>query len=143
MITNNIKSFVLLKYEIITSDSDTWDLCEKYPAEVKSRWAWRCAEDVEHLAKGYPKAEECIRIAKLYRDGLATKEELDRAWNDSSAITYATTAYYAGNAASAAASAAAYAAYYAAYHATAKREEKWKLYIGWLIQELCEWESKQ
>jgi hypothetical protein len=141
---NEIQSFVLLKYEILTSNSDTWHLCDTYPAEVRSRWAWRCAGDVEHLAKGYPKAEECIRVCKLYRDGLATKEELDKAW-------YATNADAAAYAYAYAAAAHAYYAYHAclayAYASTNNitytKEEKWKLYISWLIEELCKWESKK
>ena len=88
---NDIKSFVLLKYEIITSDQSTWDRLEKYPDSVKSKWAWRCAADVEHLAQGYPEAEECIRVAKAYRDGKATKEELNGAWAN---VPYASFAAY-------------------------------------------------
>ena len=80
MINSDIKTFVLLKYKILTSDSSTWHLCDTYPESVRKSWAWRCASDVEDLAKGHKKAEECIRIAKLYRDGLATEEELDKAW---------------------------------------------------------------
>jgi hypothetical protein len=144
---NDIKTFVLLKYEILTSDADTWHLCDTYPAEVRSRWAWRCAADVEHLAKGYPKAEECIRVAKLYRDGLANKEELDKAWcaanASANAYAYAAATYQAAHYAYYAAYAAAHAAN-AYVHASAyAKEEKWKLYISWLIEELCEWESKQ
>ena len=167
----DIKSFVLLKYEILTSNSSTWDLCETYPPEVRSKWAWRCAADVEHLAKGHKEAEECIRVAKLYRDGLATKEELNKAWNavpyaangagayavrgaasahsatyrGSAYSAYATHAYYAATYAASGANsahAAYYATYYAAYYA-GQRDEKWKLYISWLIEELCEYESKQ
>jgi len=144
---NDIKTFVLLKYEILTSDSDTWNRCEAtYPDSVKQKWAWRCAADVEHLAtKGHhPEAEECIRIAKLYRDGKATIKELDKAWLD---VPLFGAAYYATCAACAAynAAKAAYAASSAdaafATTSTFEREEKWKLYIGWLIEELCEYES--
>jgi len=173
---DDIKTFILLKYEILTSNSDTWKRCEAtYPDSVKSKWAWRCASDVEHHAKGYPEAEKCIRIAKLYRDGKATMEELKKAWNKvpytvRSASYYtattakaayaayrAATAYYAASAAYAyyAASAAyAHAAYYAsdatayhavdsAYYAGSAKEEKWNLYIGWLIEELCEYENTE
>jgi len=78
---NDIKTFVLLKYEILTSDQSTWHLCETYPAEIRSKWAWRCAGDVEHLAKGHVEAEEYIQVAKLYRDGKASKKELDEAYH--------------------------------------------------------------
>ena len=42
---NDIKSFVILKYPMITSDSNTWNLCEKYPESVNKKWALRCARD--------------------------------------------------------------------------------------------------
>jgi len=157
---NDIETFVRLKYEILTSDSDTWERCEaSYPGSVKKKWAARCAADVEHLVKGYPKAEKCIKIAKLYRDGKATITELKKAWHDVPVAT---------NHAAEAAAHAAYSTYHAAYstyHHTAAtyatyatyaaddatsaaddatgavREEKWKLYIGWLIEELCEYEG--
>jgi len=146
---NELKTFVLLKYEILTSDSDTWERCEStYPVSVKSKWAVRCAADTEHLAKGHSKAEECIRITKLYRNGAATLEELNKLWNDLSLYNSTDVVAYH----------AAYAYYYAINHAghthyagaaynaasaafSAMQEEKWKLYIGWLIEELCEYES--
>ena len=144
---NDTKSFVLLKYEILTSNQNTWHLCKTYPESVKSKWAWRCAADVEHLAKGHKEAEECIRVAKLYRDGLATKEELNKAWNaatwHAAHATYATHAAYAATHATTHATRAAYAAYYATHAASSQRDGKWKLYISWLIEELCEYESKQ
>jgi len=128
IIVDDVKTFVLLKYEILTSDRNTWHLCDTYPEEVRSKWAWRCANDVEHLAKGNKRAEECIRVAKLYRDGLATRKELDKAWN---------AAYYYSSASTAS------SAYHAAYASTASRKEKWNLYIGWLIEELCNYELMQ
>jgi len=160
---NEIETFVRLKYEILTPNSDTWERCEAtYPASVKSKWAWRCATDVEHLAEGYPEAEKCIAVAKLYRDGKATMKELKKAWNkvlDSDAFggdassyaayyasvaTYRAAAVHAGDA-SDAGSYAAYRAAAAHDHAAAisNREEKWKLYIEWLIEELCEYEQAQ
>jgi len=151
MVDNELKTFVLLKYEILTSDSDTWKRCEDtYPESVKSNWAWRCAAEVEHLANGYPEAEEFIRIAKLYRDGKATMEELEKAWNK---VQYAVDAAYYYEAAAAAYYAADAVYYYAssaargvdaAYHCdatVAEQEEKWKLYISWLIEELCAYEK--
>jgi len=148
---NDIETFVILKYEILTSNSDTWKRCEStYPAEVKSKWAWRCAADVEHLAKGYPEAEECIRIAKLCRDGKATMEELDKAWQEVPYSAYTNSAYYAadGKQAARAAFYAALAAANASYHSgdnvdisCAVQKEKWNLYGDWLVEELCEYES--
>ena len=146
IVNTDTKTFVLLKYKILTSDDSTWHLCETYPESVRKAWAWRCAEDVEHFAKGYSGAEEFIRIAKLYRDGLATQKELDKAWHE---VPYPTSAYHAANAAyaqsayyAAAANHAAYAAYRAGNcYPHNQGEEKWKLYISWLIEELCEYES--
>jgi len=147
---DDIKTFVLLKYEILTSDSNTWHLCGTYPDEVRSKWAWRCAADVEHLANGNNGAMECIRVAKLYRDGLATKDELKQAWYSADAANYPA-AYYAYT--------AAYSATQSYYAVTAdeaasateaanvnagyghKAEEKWNLYIEWLIEELCGYEK--
>jgi len=147
---DDIKTFVLLKYEILTYEKSTWHLCNTYPPEVNSKWAWRCAGDVEHLAKGNKEAEECIRVAKLYRDGLATRKELDKAWLAAAAYSAAYyAAYYAAYSAYYAAYSAAYYAAYSAYSAAAAasatttvtvKEEKWNLYISWLIEELCEYE---
>jgi len=144
---NELKTFVLLKYEILTSDTSTWERCEAtYPVSVKSKWAWRCAADVEHLAKGHhTKQEECIRIAKLYRGGgKATIEELNKAWREFP---------HSAGGRRRAAVAAYYAVAITAYHATTittttasaiiNREEKWAMYIGWLIEELCEYEKNQ
>ena len=153
------ESFVKLKYELITQDRNTWHLCETYPKEVRNKWAWRCAADVEHLADGHKEAEELIRVAKAYRDGLATEEELEDASyhaayaNADHAAYYA--AYYAAYAATLAANAyaayaahhAANAAYYAAYaakgmpFAAASYEKQFNIYIRWLVEELCEYEE--
>jgi len=86
--TDDIKAFVLMKYEI-PNDSSEWESCAaKFPEEVKSKWAWRCVEAIEHFTEvefesevRWPEAIECIRISKLYRDGKATMGELDKAWN--------------------------------------------------------------
>ena len=151
IVDTDIKTFVALKYSILTSDESTWHLCDTYPAEVTKSWAWRCAEDVEHLATT-KESKEVYRVARLYRDGLATEEEFDKAYTATASPT-ATAAYAAANAATYATYAATYdatyatcAAYYAAYAAyhdvTEATEEKWKLYISWLVEELCKWESK-
>jgi len=150
----DIKSFVALKYSILTSDESTWHLCDTYPAEVRKSWAWRCAEDVEHLATT-KESKELYRVARLYRDGLATEEELDKAAANYAAYAYNAAAYaahaaaYAAHAAYYAAANAAYAANRAAANAAyaanraATKEEKWKLYISWLVEELCKYEEQQ
>jgi len=155
IVDTDIKTFVALKYSILTSDESTWHLCDTYPAEVRKSWAWRCAEDVEHLATT-KESKEMYRVARLYRDGLATKEELNNAYYayyaniDAATANYAAyAAYYAANAAYHAAYAAAahtaYAYACAAYYATTAtaKEEKWKLYISWLVEELCKYEEQQ
>jgi len=150
---DNVKTFVLLKYEILTSDQNIWNLCDTYPKEVRSKWAWRCAGDVEHLAKGHKEAEEFIRISKLYRDGLATKKELDTT-KDVVVATW--------NKGRQAPNLAAYACGWASltkddykagthaifYSMCANRNNdatdasrKWNLYISWLIEELCDYEK--
>jgi hypothetical protein len=148
---NDIKTFVLLKYEIITADSNTWHLCDTYPAEIKSKWGWRIADDVEHFAKGYPAAEECIRVAKAYRDGVATQDELNMAWSHTkqtntgahcNAAYTATAERHGGPVVAYWAARISYqmrGGTYAEYEAV--RQEKWKLYISWLIEELCEYET--
>ena len=136
---NDIKSFVLLKYPMITSNSDTWDRAEKYPESVNKRWALRCARDVEHLDVT-SKSKRCNDLTERYINGeIEVLEELKKA---ADAAHYADAAAYAASAY--AAYHAAYSAYYAAaYYSAANQEEKWKLYIDWLIEELCEYESKQ
>lgn len=138
---SDIKAFVLLKYKILTSDPDTWELCNTYPLEVKNKWAWRCAESVEHFAERYKSAEKLIRVSKSYRDGLATRAELENAniciSHNHTAYSYAATSCYY----------AAISLHYssvnvaAAVAGKATRDEKWKLYIEWLIEELCEYET--
>jgi hypothetical protein len=172
-VMKDISSFVKLKYEMITSDGGTWHLCKTYPLEARSKWAWRCAADVEHLAKGFPAAEECIRVAKAYRDGLATKEELNAAnaaamlptpittgaaraalAADTAARTYALAAIAAANtiygvraAAGTADANTIYgvraAAGTADHRGIVAGDTKWNQYIEWLWEELCEWEMKQ
>ena len=143
---HDTESFVKLKYELITQDRNTWHLCKTYPEEVRSKWAWRCAGDVEHIAVGHKEAEELIRVAKAYRDGLATKEELGAAYRDAYTATatyYAANAtYYAANATYYAANAASNAASYAAQHsARYNYAQSFNKYIGWLVEELCEYEN--
>src|SRR5271165_605287 len=93
---SSLMSFLALKYQLPTSDnfsrnnqSKCKEILNQYPKEVVANWAWRCAEDVEHLVKGHKEVEEFIRVAKLFRFGKATKEELDKAWN-----AYAASAAY-------------------------------------------------
>jgi hypothetical protein len=141
------KTVVLLKYEIITRND--WHPCETYPLEVRSKWAWRCAADAEHLAKGYPEAEECIRIAKAFRDGTCSRSELANAYyGKHGASNSADSTYYAAISAPFNHNDYVFATFYAAFYAAATRsvidqDEKWKLYISWLIEELCEYEANQ
>ena len=141
---NEIKTFVLLKYPMITSDQDTWHLCEKYPESVNKKWALRCARDVEHLDKA-GRAKKCNDLNERYQNGETElleelKKAADAALHASTPVDAAAAAYYANYAAYTASR--ANATYCAAYIAT-DREEKWKLYIQWLIEELCEYEEKQ
>jgi hypothetical protein len=159
---NIISSFIALKYQLPTDDNFQRDnlpkcqeLLDTYPGEVVSNWAWRCAEDVEHLATT-PESKEVYRIARLFRAGKAAKEELDKAWSAATAAANVTaaawtvyyaayTAYYAGIAA---AYHAAYLVAFAAYAASTAddnakdRDIKWALYRTWLIEGLCEYEGK-
>ena len=157
---NDIKSFVLLKYPMITSDKSTWDRLKTYPESVNKKWALRCARDVEHLDETGA-AKKCNDLNERYRAGeTAVLDELKKAANDAyaayAAYAYAAaySAYYAYSATYHASTAyAAYTAYCAAYdaayaaytayangYANGNRKEKWKLYISWLIEELCEYE---
>jgi hypothetical protein len=128
-----------------TNLSKCQELLETYPKEVVSTWAWRCAEDAEHLATT-PESKEVYRIARLYLAGKATREELDMAW---SATYYATksAAYHAAPYHAAfACRAAIYAtvsyrsAFYASY-ASEDEDIKWALYRTWLIEELNRFQS--
>lgn len=152
------KTVVLLKYEILTRDQSTWKLCETYPIEVRSKWAWRCAVDVEHLVEGNQSAENLVRVAKEYHAGLATKEELDiardscvssldspRSYWRAHSTYYASLVDQVGNYTSAihTTNAVFYATYGIGVYGLDRQDKKWKLYISWLIEELCEYESKQ
>src|ERR1035437_1053681 len=92
------KTFNALRYELpmlpveFTREARTKvdSLCDTYPESVVTNWKWRCAGDVEHLADGHPEAMKCITVAKKYRDGLATKEEVVVALAAASAAASAT-----------------------------------------------------
>lgn len=159
------ETLVKLKYQLITSNEESWHLCKTYPAEVRSKWAWRCAEDVEHLADGHEAAMECIRVAKAFRDGLASEEELARCRNvcwdthtPNCHIAYATAqaAYAAARCGTQAAyvPSATHAAAFATSathgtthgtthaHAQAAYAEKFNEYTQWLKEELIKYEDK-
>jgi len=109
-----------LKYQIPTIDRDDWNFYDLMPSRIRCRQSWKYVTDIEHLtdiAKGCPDAEECIRIAKLYRDGEATMEELNTSWNN--VPQGSSTASYN----------------------SITGEEPYKLYQDWVIEELCEYES--
>jgi hypothetical protein len=58
---NEAKSFVILKYQILSEDRTTWNLAETYPKIVCFKWMLRCSRDVEHLAK-----HRCSEIKKTF-----------------------------------------------------------------------------
>jgi len=145
---DDIKTFVLLKYKIITYEKSTWHLCDSYPKEVQIRWAWRCAGDAEHLAEGHKEAEECVRIAKLYKDKKATSSELLESWSLIKGLPPNT--YYLCIAVYAIITTSYVASVYASAASVSwennginsiNHEEKWNLYIEWLIEELCGYEK--
>jgi hypothetical protein len=101
-----ILTFIALKYQLPTETNFIYgqnkknqELLNTYPEEVVKTWAWRCAEDVEYRAIT-AEAKEVYRVARLFRAGMATKEELDKA-------AYAADHAYATHAAYAAATMAA------------------------------------
>jgi hypothetical protein len=147
-------TFVALKYQLPTADnfqrtnlSECQELLDTYPGEVVSNWSWRCAEDVEHLATT-PEAKEVYRIARLYRAGKATREELDMAWSAARAADYyaayfatyyaARAAYYTGSTTT-----DAYVAFSATSGTFKDRDIKWALYRTWLIEELSNYEGNR
>jgi hypothetical protein len=159
---NDIKTLVLLKYQILTEDYSTWRLCETYPEIVRLKWALRCARDVEHIANKYPAVKRCNDTLEMYINGKASKEEVEKA--AAAAAVHAVALHAVGIAAYAAyaaanAAVAAKAAYaadaanasYAVSNAAAAggrmfsggMAAKWKQYIDWLIEELCEYERNK
>jgi hypothetical protein len=147
---------VKLKYEIITQESNTWHLCETYPLEVRSKWAWRCAESIQYIiTRDIDK--KIIQAAKDYRDGKITEEKpcfVDRSvlrLNPYGISARDISSAAAGSATySAAIVDAAYAAASAAHaHASSKKfqsvkhQQQWFKYIDWLIEELIEYEMRE
>jgi hypothetical protein len=136
---NEIKTFITLKYQILTQNTETWYLSETYPKQAIINWAWRCAADVEYLARDR-KSRECIRVAKLFRKGEATKEELTDRWqqtSDQPALAHFYIYYTENN----------YTCVDAVDFASASkensgfvREDVWDQYIEWLIEELYKYE---
>jgi len=131
---SEIKNFVRLKYEIPTPDSESikWDEClNTYPDDVKKKWAWRCGRDIADFADKNLKSQERIRDAKSsYYIEATTMDELDKAWSKAQPLS----GFYA----------AGYIAetkFYDDYQFNwdlynSIREEKWKLYVKWLVEEL-------
>jgi hypothetical protein len=143
--------YVKLKYNIITRDISTWDLCKTYPIEVLKKWAWRCANDVEHLADSNSAAKETIALAKLYKNGLISKDRLNGSMSatnktltthNANAINAAYAAVYAAKCSVHTYCAAPYSAYYASTHAPT-HTVKFTMFIQWLIEELVIWELTQ
>jgi hypothetical protein len=152
--STDLKSFVRLKYQILTKDKSTWYLCETYPKIVRIKWALRCARDVEHLTNKHPKVKACNDLLQVYIDkGMPEEMHVElKVAADAAAFAAAFAATYATFAAAfaatyatyaAAINAATYATFAAAFAASihAAQAVKWKQYIEWLIEELCEYEA--
>jgi hypothetical protein len=142
-----IETFVALKYQLPTETNFIYgqnkknqELLNTYPEEVVKTWAWRCAEDVEYRAIT-AEAKEVYRVARLFRAGMATKEELDKA----AYTTYAYAAYAAYAAATypANSASAAFGLPASRVQPVATRKEKWAEYRSWLIDELCKYENSK
>lgn len=150
--TKDIETFIRLKYKIPEDYDQLHNAFDIYPAKVLYKLAERCAINVEHVAAGYSEAENCIHISKLYKNGNATKDELEAAvsavakakWSNDYKIEHpdcTESELYNAN----------YAAF-SWYNLTDRPlmvvhcaimidTENWGLYIKWLIEELCEWEK--
>ena len=135
---NDIKSFIALKYQILTEDESTWYLCETYPKIVRLKWALRCSRDVEHLAKEYPSVKKCNDLTQKYINAGMPESmhgDLDKSRRETSYVAYTATAKAANHTIN--------AAYYAADSAAYANTTKWKQYIDWLVEELCDYEASQ
>lgn len=154
-------TLIRLKYEVITSDRNTWYFLDTYPKEVKLKWAWRCVADVEHLAKKHAAAKKCIQMAKDFRDRKVTLEELNAAY--STALLSVREYVSPDGAPMRDATIAARAAASIAYHrddilvASSVADivsdvanialgsaitTKWNQYIEWLVEELIAYEER-
>src|ERR1017187_9713748 len=69
----DIDTFVKLKYNIITNDRNTWNLCDTYPDEVLRKWRYRY---FDHISVFMADREQTLIEATKYRDGLITFAEL-------------------------------------------------------------------
>lgn len=154
MISDSQKSFVTLKYSILSRDTDTWYLAESYPGEVRERWAWRCALDAEYLAINCPIAQHCIHAAKLYKGRYILRDQLSAAATqmktlksldsiDACNAGYAF--YYASYYDVKSIDYAKYAVYTAFYASTYSptHHSIFSKYVDWLVEELCIWEYEQ
>jgi hypothetical protein len=140
----DIKSFIVLKYQIFTEDRSTWHLCETYPKIVRMKWALRCARDVEHLSSKYPKVKACNDLTQKYIDsGMpeSMHEELMKAGYAAYATDHAARAAHAATYADAYGATAATAAA-AAARVARSGTAKWKQYIDWLVEELANYEEQ-
>lgn len=155
-------TLIRLKYEVITSDRNTWHFLDTYPKEVKLKWAWRCVADVEHLAKKHAEAKKCIQMAKDFRDRKVALKELNAAHSTAllSVREYVGPTGEAMRDATIAANAAASIAYHRDDILVARSvagivsnvanialggtttTTKWNQYIEWLVEELIAYEER-
>jgi len=123
-------------------DWANWLIARVMTHDNQVKYAIYAAEQViDIFEKKYPndkRPRQAIDAAKKYLEE-PTEENRNAASAANAAAYYAAYAAYAAHAAYAAS--AATAASTAAY-AAATKEEKWNLYISWLVEELCKWESK-
>jgi len=118
------QSDIKAKYEILTDDVMTWKKCEAtYPLSVKQKWVERIVADLVTIKKPYSDVKRCCEIVNDCRNKLKVNDPLVRD------IPYsARAAYYASGA-------------FIVSSLSNECEDKWNLYISWLIEELIAYEA--
>lgn len=70
------RTFVKLKYQILTSDKTTWHLCKTYPHRVLVKWAMRCIIGTPHPIFKNINTKIILNYARLWLDGRVSDEEI-------------------------------------------------------------------
>lgn len=149
---SDIKTFVLLKYNITYDEVKLKSMIFSCPIEALTKTAWRIAKDVEYLAND-AKSKHCIKVAKLHGLTKNHLHELQMARRDTDEDDCSVEGYWAATTAYDAAlldidsesfftnvlSSAEVSNSYGNRNIVEKHIE----YINWLIEELCIYESNQ
>lgn len=139
---NDIDTFVHLKYQILTSDSASWNFLKTYPFQVQVKWLLRYVEDDRENTMT-PGAKNCVETIRRWLDGKISKQEVKASGTVIIADVglYAYILFIITRAISL--DRVEYIADRIDINDLVNHSSKWNLYISWLIEELYEYENSR